>query len=560
MLSSMNKLFLLLLLYSGFLAAILMKLFVIQVLSEDHASTKRYLKTIPIAPMRGQIFDRSHQPLVLNQTLYRVFAEPQKINEKETVIDKLENIVHVDSAALSSKLAGDKQWVPLAAAIDKKTKDAIEKLKLEGIGFEEDRRRFYPESSAAAHLLGFVGKNEEGGSVGYFGIEGYYEQDLAGLSGILKTERDILGEPIFAGVQDEIQGEDGRDLILTINTSVQTMSKAKLINGMEKYGAKEGCIIVADPYSLEIIALTCLPDFDPDLYGGFTEAYFRNPAVSTQYEPGSIFKPFVMAAALNEKAVAPDDIYEEKGPLTIGSHVIKTWNDTYEGTISMTRILEKSSNVGLVAVGEKLGRHQLLSYLKKYGIGSITGIDLQGEIASSMKPSFQWRPIDFATVTFGQGIAVTQIQILSAFAALINGGNLLIPHVVGAFRSHDGRTQKVEVKKIRRVINEVASRQIKKMLESTVENGDARWARPAGYRIGGKTGTAQIPVAGQYDPNKTIASFVGFAPLDKPKFIVLITLKEPSSSPWGSETAAPLFFDLAKELFVYYNIAPEQIN
>lgn len=552
----MNKLSLLLAFFTFVLTAIIIKLFFIQVLSAGDV-TRSYVQTSQILPQRGEIFDRHQEPLVLNQTTYGVYAEPQKIANKANAAEKLEEILQIGTATIEAKISTDKLWTPITTGLDKKKKETIAALKMTGIGFYEESRRFYPEASAAAHLLGFVGKNEKGENVGYFGVEGYYEKDLIGLPGILKTERDLFGRPIFIGVQDKIQEEDGRDLILTIDKSIQALAKEKLLSGMQRYDAKEGCIIIADPQRLAIRALVCLPDFDPVRYGRFSEEYFRNPAISTLYEPGSIFKPLVMAAGLQEKVIRPNDLYDEKGPIKIGKYEIRTWNNQYEGSITMTRLLEKSSNVGLVYIAKKLGRQRLLSYLKQYGIGERTGIDLEGETFTRLKPEAEWHEIDEATASFGQGIAVTQMQMLRAFAALINGGYMLKPHVVEAVKSSDNSLDKMLLSKGRRVLNETASAQIRKMLEAAVEHGDARWARPKGYRIGGKTGTAQLPIAGHYDPNKTVASFIGFAPVEKPQFIVLVTLKEPTASPWGSETAAPLFFDLVKDLFVYYNIAPE---
>jgi len=211
----------------------------------------------------------------------------------------------------------------------------------------------------------------------------------------------------------------------------------------------------------------------------------------------------------------------------------------------------------MVYVGEKLGKDALYSYLKKYGFGQLTGIDLQGEIAGYLKPKNEWYPIDFATVTFGQGIAVTPIQMIRAFASIINGGNLLKPYVVTKIISSDGKEKLIKPKKEGKVINAVTSEIIKKMLVEVVEGGEVKWARPKGYILGGKTGTAQIPIEGHYDPHKTIASFIGFGPAKDPTFLVLVILRQPKTSPWGSETAAPLFFEIAKELLIYYNIAPE---
>lgn len=553
----MTKLRFLFFIFVLLILVIIVKLFLIQVFFSDNYGAPDYLRIKKILPTRGNIFDRHYEPLVLNRTTYLLYSEPKKIADKESFIKKINQVLKIGEATLEAKLKTNKLWTPITSGIDEETKKKLLALKLKGIGFQEEQRRFYPEGSLAAHLLGFVGKKENGENIGYFGLEGYWERELAGLPGILKTERDPLGKPIFIGTQFKLEPENGRDLILTIDKTVQAIAKEKLKRGLEKYGAKEGCVIVANPENLQILALVCLPDFDPDQYYKFSERFFRNPAISNVYEPGSIFKPLIMAAALNEKVIKLSYTYDEKGPVEVSGYQIRTWDNKYEGKITMTRIIEKSSNVGMVYVGQKLGNKKIFSYLKKYGVGELTGIDLQGESPGFLRRQSEWFPIDYATVTFGQGIVVTPIQMIRAFSSLINGGVILKPYVVLEVKSEKGETIMTKPKKVRQVISRSVSEKMKKVLESAVENGEVRWAKPKGYRIGGKTGTAQVAIKGHYDPSKTIASFIGFAPVDKPKFIILVTLKEPSTSPWGSETAAPLFFAVAKELLVYYNIAPE---
>ena len=534
---------------------IIVKLFQLQVLNPTSTNTA-YLKTTRILSERGKIFDRNSQPLAVNKASFLLYLEPKKITDTKEFVKKIDNILQIGEASLTAKVDRAKNWVAVRSGIDNDQKQKLLDLGLKGLGFEDQFQRYYPESSLAAHLLGFVGKNTQGDDIGYFGIEGFYNQDLVGLPGILKSDRDILDRPILLGTQQRLDSENGRDLYLTIDKSVQETIKRKLQIGLERYKAKEGCILLANPQSLEILALSCLPDFDIDRYFLFSEEFFINPAISNLYEPGSTFKPFIMAAALEEKSVQADDFYNEKGPVEITGYTIKTWNDKYEGKISMTRIIEKSSNVGMVFVGQQLGQKKMYSYLKKYGFGETTGIDLQGEATGNLKPLNTWYPIDYATVSFGQGIAITPIQMIRAFAALINGGKLLRPFVVQKIAA-EGKERKIEPRIERRVISARTSELIKKMLLSAVENGEVRWAKPEGYKIAGKTGTAQIPIKGHYDPTKTVASFIGFAPVSDPKFLGLVILREPQSSPWGSETAAPLFFEIAKELLVYYNIAPD---
>lgn len=496
-------------------------------------------------------------PLALNQNSYLLYLEPKKITDKLKLVKFLSEKLEMPEASIEAKINPDKDWISVTSQIDEEKKKEIENLKIDGVGFQTQMRRFYPEASLSAHLLGFVGKDESGDDVGYFGLEGFYNQDLSGLPGLLDSERDLFGRPIFIGVQNKVNPENGRDLVLTIDKTIQEIAKKRLHDGIERYKAKQGCVIVAEPYSMAILSLVCLPDYDLDKYYQFTEEYFRNPVVSEVYEPGSIFKPLITAAALEEKKIKPTDFYQEDGPVTIGEYQIKTWNNKYEGKITMTRILEKSSNVGMVYIGEKLGRDKIYQYLEKYGFGKTTSIDIQGEISSFLKPKSEWYPIDFSTVTFGQGIALTPIQMVRAFASLVNGGSLMKPYVVDRLISQK-KEIKIKPKIEKKVISKTTSEIIKKMLVSTVENAEAKWDRPKDIKIGGKTGTAQVPIQGHYDPSKTNASFIGFAPADNPKFITMVMLKEPETSPWGSETAAPIFFEIAKDLIVYYGITPEQ--
>jgi len=542
------------LIFLGAFFLIIFKLFYIQVIY-PYSTNSDYLKTRKIPAERGKIYDRNDQPLAVNQTTYLLYAEPKKITEKDKLIRKVAEFAKTDEASIEAKLDTESYWISLKNGLTKDVKDKLAGLNLKGIGFDEEYRRYYPESSLSSQLLGFVGKNSGGDNIGYFGVEGYYDKDLSGLPGLLKSERDLSDRPIFFGTQDRIEPENGRDFILTIDKSVQQIIKNRLQAGLERYQATQGCVIVADPMTLQILGMSCLPDFDPDKYYLFNENYFKNSSITYLYEPGSIFKPLVVAAGIEAKAIKPDEIYNEEGPVTIGEYTIKTWNNKYEGKISMTRILEKSSNVGMVYIGEKLGDKKLYQYINNYGFGQLTGIDLQGEVAGYLRAKNQWYPIDYATATFGQGIAVTPIQMVRAFATLINGGKLLVPHTVLRIDA-EGREQTIQTKLTQTILSERTSLIIKKMLASTVENGEVSWAKPKGYAVGGKTGTAQIPIAGHYDPSKTIASFIGFAPVNNPKFVALVIIREPKASQWGSETAAPIFFEIAKDLIVYYNIAP----
>lgn len=540
--------------FIAFYLVIIIRLFFLQVIYSP-ANKSAYLKTNKLYPIRGRIYDQKNQSLVLNQNSYQLYIEPKKVEDKDKLLQLLSKSLEVEEASISAKLNMSKNWVAIFAGLTQEQKDKIDKLNLKGIGFDYQTKRFYPEASLSAHILGFLGKDNQGEDIGYLGLEGFYNRDLRGLPGFLETERDILGRPILIGVQQRVEAEDGRDLILTIDKNVQEISKKRLLEGLEKYKAKKGCVIIANPKTMAILSLVCLPDYDLEKYYLFDENFYKNLAISDLYEPGSVFKPLIVAAALEEKKIKPSDTYNETGQVSVGEYNIKTWNDKYEGKISMTRILEKSSNVGMVYIGEKLGNKNIYSYLEKYGFGQNTGIDLEGEASGYLKPAADWYPIDYATVTFGQGIAITPIQMIRAFASIINGGYLMKPYIVQKIVSKNKITE-IKPKIEKRVISQMTSDIIRKILISTVENAEAKWDRPKGYSIGGKTGTAQVPIKGIYDASKTIASFIGFAPADNPKFLTFVVLYEPKTSQWGSETAAPLFFEIAKDLIVYYNVIP----
>lgn len=546
------------LLLFGFLAVfciVIIRLFFIQVLHPDLQHD--YLSTRQLEPERGKVYDRNGQPLVMNQILYKLFFEPQLITDKEKTVSSISKILGVDGASISARIDPTKQWTSVQSGIPKPQRDAILALNLPGMGFDNEWSRYYPDASISAHLTGFVGKTDDGNTIGRSGVEGFYNKDLAGLPGLVRSDLDLEGRPIFLGTQEQIDPENGRDLYLTIDKTVQMIVKQKLKEGLDKYDAKQGCAIIANPNTMEILALSCLPDYDPTTYYDFDNAAFRDTAISDSYEPGSTFKPLVMAKGIDEGLIKADTIYHEDGPVKVGEYTIRTWNNSYEGPITLTHALEKSSNVAMVYIGSKLGNKKLYDAIHNFGFGQYTNIDLEGEASGFLKPKDLWYPIDYSTATFGQGLAVTPIQMITAFSAVINGGNLMKPYVVKQLK---GETIKnVEPIFVRQVISKKTSDIMKQILLATMENGETKYLKMSGgYKVGGKTGTAQIPIEGHYDPTKTIASFVGFTPIKTPQFIGLVIVREPKSSEWGSETAAPIFFNIAKELIVYYNIAPEQ--
>ncbi len=537
---------------------VLLGLIRIQFFTTNYADSAEYVKKNLIPARRGLIYDKNGAVLTGSFEKYDITVDPLFFKPSESEFKKIAKLLATDTASIEARLkAGSDRWAILAKDVPPEKYLALRAMGFLGVYADQRLQRIYPEASLAGILTGFVGKNADGSQIGYYGLEGYYESELKGLEGYYEGERDPASRPLFFGFQDQLDSQDGRDLYLTVDKSVQQIAKSIAIRGMEQHKPKELCVVVADPETMAILALSCLPDYDPREYGKFPDGYYRNPAISDVYEPGSTFKPIIVASAIESKAIQPTEVLAEQGPVDIGEYSVRTWDNKYRGTIAVPDVLAKSSNVGMVRIGQKMGDADVYSTIMRFGFGTPTGIDLQGEVSGSVRGKTDWYPIDFATATFGQGLGVTPIQLLNAFASVINGGELLQPYVVA--KMSDGVKTSIHPTKtvIRRVISEQNSRIMRKMLEYTVDHAEYRWQKPAGYRFGGKTGTAQIPIAGKYDASKTIASFIGFAPVDKPRFIALVLLKEPTTSSWGSETAAPLFFDLAKELISYYNIPPE---
>lgn len=538
---------------------------------------------------RGSILASDGFPLAQSFPGWVVWANPKKINDslgaakllapffieenkekKETPIKsgKTENgevvkegkmreeLVATEEERLKELLVKDSEWVLLKEGVEGDVKDNIAALSVEGLGFDFKERREYPEETLAASLLGFVGKDETGGDQGYFGLEGYYDLTLRGGSGERFFEKDAFGNPILIGDLREVAPIQGISLKIYIDRTVQWVVEEKLREGMERFGASHGTVVVMRPSDGAILASATLPSYNPERFQEHKQEDFVDRAVSMTFEPGSIFKVLIMAAALDAGAVKLDDKCDKcGGERHIGGFTIGTWDDKYYPESTPQEIIAHSDNVGMIWVGEKLGRESLYEYLRKFGIGEKTQVDLQGEANVSLRDKDEWGDVDVATASFGQGVAVTPIQMARAVSAIASGGVLPVPKVVDKM-AVSGLEQERRSKAGVRVISESTARKMTRIMVNAVEKGEAKWTKLRGFEVAGKTGTAQIPVSGHYDSEKTIASFVGFAPASEPKFVMIVTLREPQSSPWASETAAPLWFSIAEELFPYFGIQP----
>lgn len=552
--------------------AILLRLFYWQVIKTDELQAKaegQHFEKIRVEGERGKIYFSDGSTLASLRPSFTLYGLPKTLSEEERqiVASQLAKIIQELSPGedfeelkleFRKTLSQDLFWVPLKKNIDLAIKKAIGEAKIKGVGFDSTLTRFYPEGSSSAHLLGFVGSDAKGESTGYFGLEGAYNGELKGIPGVIRQEKDALGLPILIGRFFQTPPRNGKSLMLNIDRTVQYIVEKALKGGLEQYNAKAVSAMVMDPKSGAILALASFPSYDPGNFQEYPKEYYKDPLVADSYEPGSTFKVLVMSAALNEDVVWPDlrcDICS--GPLQIFDFKIRTWNDKYYPETSMTDVIIHSDNIGMVFAGRKLGLDRLYQYLKDFGLDRDTNIDLQDEVVADLRHKEAWREIDLATASFGQGIAVTPVQMLTAVSSIANGGYLMEPHTVKEIKD-EKISFEVKPKIVRKVLKEETTKVMTEIMVKAVDQGEAKWAKPKGFKIAGKTGTAQIPVAGHYDPNKTIASFVGFAPSDDPKFAMLVLYNQPEASIFGSETAAPTFFEIAKELFTYYKITPTE--
>jgi len=540
----------------------------LQVMAES-----QYTSSSKVTAVRGKIISADGYVLVDNKDVFTLFAQPHVLLETPNQIaQKIAPLIADDpgmaslsaevrnalvSQSLTDKISKpEKKWVALKNKVNKQQKEQIEALKILGLGFDQYQMRDYPEASLAAHITGFVGKDSEGNDTGYFGIEGMFNRELEGKSGNIIRQKSARGVPLFFTKTEKIEAHPGRDIVLTIRRDVQFTLEQKLKKGIEKYGAISGEVVVMDPKTGNILGMAAFPHYDQQTFYNFPTENQKNPLVAEAYEPGSTFKALTVAAGIDAGVVTPDTPCPRcVGPREIAGYELKTWNEVYTPNISIRDGLAKSDNTAMIFVGEALGRDKFLEYLDRFQIGDPTEIELQEDTKTPLKD--EWRPIDVATASFGQGIVTTGMQMTKAVGAIANDGVMMKPKIVRAVVV-DGQEIPVEDKIAGTPISEKSADTVTDMMVHAAAQGEAKWAVLKEYTIAGKTGTAQIPVAGHYDEDKTIASFVGFAPAQDPKFVMLVKLREPKSSQWASETAAPLWYDIAQELFLQLNILPDK--
>lgn len=476
---------------------------------------------------------------------------------------------HYDNALKS--INTDLYWVVIKHNVTPLEKEQIEAKNIEGIGFEEEPVRYYPEKTLASHILGFVAYNDQGDKQGYFGIEGALDGDLRGKPGRTLEERDALGNPILIGGFKKSEPMEGRNIVLTINRAAQYIVEKKIKEGVEKYEAKSGSVIVMDPFTGEIIAMANYPTYQPDVfvynedenvdvkYPYRKQFERKNLSISQTYEPGSVLKPLTVSAAVELGKVTSDTTFNDQGPVQYSDYVIDNWDGKHHGVQTITQLLEKSNNIGAAWVGHLVGAKELSYFFREFGLGERLGIELEGEDTGTIRDYKSWTDIDLATVAFGQGVSATPLQVLNAFNVIANGGFLLQPKIISKIIDE---TEEIVLptKQINRVLSQQTSDTMVEMLENAAHYGEATYFFKnimSDYRVAGKTGTAQIPFEGEYDPEKTNATFAGFL-VNSKKFSMIVKIEEPQTSIFAAETAVPLWLDIADELIKYYGIPPDK--
>jgi cell division protein FtsI/penicillin-binding protein 2 len=554
-------------------AIIISRLFYLQVLRYSFykaLATNQHQTFQTIYPIRGEIFmkDRytndnsrsSFFPVALNKDLWMVYAVPKDIENKEETVKKLSPFLDVEEEILSQRInKPDDPYEPLESKLSEETAQKIKNLNLKGIFLETENWRYYPANKLACHLIGFVGFQDDQ-KVGRYGVEGYYEKELAGKFGFVEAKKDSSGQLI--SVEDKVleEPEDGADVVLTIDPNIQFFIEKKLEETIKWLGATGGTVIVMDIKTGAIKAMANWPNFDSNKYNEVKDInIFLNPAISNVFEPGSIFKVITMAGALDKGVIDPNTTYEDKGFVEISGYTIENALKKPQGIQTMTQVLEKSLNTGAIFAQQKLGKDDFKNYVEKFGFGEKTDIDLSGEEKGNLSNLKKKRDLEYATASFGQGIAVTSIQLVSAFATIANEGILMKPYIVEKIIYNDGKEELTKPEQIRQVISSDAASRLTAMLVSAVKIGYEDKAGVKGYSVAAKTGTAQIPDLqnGGYT-DETIHSFGEFFPAYSPRFSMLIKVDKPKTIKFAADSITPLAKEIAQYILNYYEVPPSQ--
>ena len=502
---------------------------------------------------RGTIFDRNGNELATNLVVESVFVVPQEVRDRKYTSRVLASALGQNYDRVYKEVSSNKQfaWIKRKASTDEIIH--LKKAALSGVRFRSEQKRFYPKRELAANVIGFVGTDD----YGLAGIEQTYQGKLKGMVYSQPIKQDGRGRNIQNLGSLSRSNLGNYDLMLTLDEVIQFTAEYHLTKQVERYKADSGMAVVMNPNSGEIYAMANVPQFNPNNYNKFTPETRKNNTVVSSYEPGSIFKPIVAAAALDDGIAQPHDkFFCENGSFKIGGKNIGEASNHKYGSLSMQEIIAKSSNIGAIKIAQKLGKDSFYEYIRKFGFGEKTSIRLPGVSSGLLGKRKNWNERSLASISFGQEIAVTPLQMVVALSAIANGGTLMEPHIAKALMRDGKIIKEIKPKKIRRVISEKTSRQMMEILKFVVENGTGKKAAIDGFEVAGKTGTAQkyITETQSYSKTEFISSFIGYAPADNPRLAILVMIDNPKGHHWGGVVAAPVFVKIVEKSLRHLNV------
>ncbi len=530
--------------------------FYLQILQHENLvkkADKQHQHRVELTPARGSILDRNGTTLAESIHMDSCYAEPRRIKDVSGTAAVLAPILGIPKGELADRLSVNKSFIWIERWMAPEVAIRVKNMKLPGIGFAPESKRFYPNMEIAAHVVGFTGRDPNG----LEGIELKYDSIILGNTGYMITERDALGRNIAVKNAVIKDSAPGKSVTLTLDKTIQFIAEKELAKAVQESNAKSGMALVMESDTGKVLAMANYPTFNPNSYSRYSLAQLRNHVVADSFEPGSTFKIFTIAAALDSGIIKPTDVYNcENGTYRIADRTIH--DDHPHSRLTVSEIIKYSSNIGSAKIGFKMGEEKLSSYLRNFGFGGRTGIDLPGESPGNLKR--HWYGIDLATISFGQGVSLSTVQLASALSAIANGGNLMRPYLVEQILDDNGAVvQKFEPQLVRRVVSPETAQKMTRMMETvTSDGGTGTKAAIDGFRVAGKTGTAQKvdPVTHAYSPSKRIGSFVGFVPADKPKLTIAVIIDEPQGVKYGGVVAAPAFRGIALNSLAYLKILP----
>ncbi|MDO8583966.1 MAG: penicillin-binding protein 2 [bacterium] len=518
-----------------------------------------------LIPKRGTIYlqdrlDGALYPIAKDRDSWLVYAAPREIKDPHPIVDDLSGLLQLPADEIRTKISTTSSYAVLAKDVSLETVDQIRSKRFLGIGISKGTARLYPEPGIGGQVIGFISAEDQTVRQGRYGLEGAMQETLAGKGGMLVAEKDAAGRRLTIGDLQLQQAEDGSDLVLTLDRAIQYQACERIKEAVDQFQARSGSVTIMDPNTGAILAMCSAPNFDPSQYGKTKElSTFNNPSTFDQFEPGSIFKGVTLAIGLDLKKITPNTVYVDKGEETMDGFTIRNSDKAAHGAQTMNQVLEKSLNTGTIYVQRLIGKEAFADYVTRFGFGKKTGIGFQAEAKGDVSSLARPGKIFAATGSFGQGISASALQMLTAYAALGNGGNLMKPYIIQTVVRPDGTKIETKPEVIQRVIEPRTSRLISAMLVNVVEIGHGKRAGVPGYYVAGKTGTAQIPNPNGkgYLEGENIGSFAGYAPADNPKFAMIVTINRPKVE-WAESSAAPVFGELAKFLLNYLKVPPER--